>query len=151
MELINWDKSYSVGVNILDKQHKKIINIINELLTHSDANVRSEKISDLLYQLTQYAHEHFLTEEAALKMYKYPKLEEQHLDHKAYRIKIVELCMDTVDHKQEVPMELREFIYHWWKDHILISDMAYKEFFQNLPLNINEEITEDFVEEKIHF
>lgn len=145
MNKIEWDSSFSVGVRILDEQHKKIIEIINELLTHSEADVRSETISDLLYKLTQYAHDHFITEEHILSQFGYPDIETQKKDHKAYRIKIVNFCMETVDHKISVPEELKEYILTWWKSHILVDDMAYKTFFEVRETDINKELTDEFL------
>lgn len=145
METIKWDKSFSVGVDVLDQQHQKIIEIINELLEHDEISVRSETLSHLLHQLTQYAHEHFMTEEAILEKYGYNGLIQQKKDHKEYRLKVVNFCMDTVDHKKSVPLDLQEFILNWWKDHILIDDMSYKTFFEELDEDINQAITEEFM------
>lgn len=145
MDIITWDETYSVGIDLLDQQHKKIVSIINQLITHNELDVRSEAISDLLSDLTQYAHNHFLTEEAVLEKFNYDSIDDQKKEHKEYRLKIVNFCMDTVDHKISVPQNLKEYIYHWWKDHILISDMAYKPFFENLIFDINEVVKEDFL------
>lgn len=145
METINWDDSFSVGIEILDQQHQKIITIINELIKHDEMSVRSETLSNLLHQLTQYAHDHFITEEAILKKYGYSGLDKQKKDHKEYRLKVVNFCMDTVDHKKTVPKELKRFILNWWKDHILIDDMSYKAFFENLGEDVNAAITEEFM------
>lgn len=145
METINWDDSFSVGIDILDQQHQKIISIINELLEQDEISVRSETLSNLLHQLTQYAHDHFITEEAILNKYGYEGLEKQKKDHKEYRLKVVNFCMDTVDHKKTVPLDLKAFILNWWKDHILIDDMSYKPFFEGLEEDVNESITEEFM------
>lgn len=145
MDKIQWDSSYSVGVTVLDEQHQRIVEIINNLLEHSEAGVRSETISDLLYDLTQYAHDHFITEETILTKYGYTHVQKQKKDHKDYRVKIVNLCMDTVDHKTSVPNDLREYLTSWWKRHILEDDMAYKSFFENLDVDINEDLTEEFL------
>lgn len=145
MDKIQWNSSYSVGVTVLDKQHQKIIDAINNLLEHSNATVRSETISNLLSELTQYAQEHFITEESILSTYGYDKLEKQKQDHKKYRLKIVNLCMDAVDHRRSVPEDLRAYITSWWKNHILVDDMAYKSFFENLDVDINEEITNEYL------
>ena len=63
MESIIWNNNFSVGVQELDKQHKKIIEIENRLIKAKDGRIDSETIADLLSDLTKYATKHFETEE----------------------------------------------------------------------------------------
>jgi len=46
-----------------------------------------------------------------------------------YRIKVITLCQDAMSHQNSVPTELLKFIHDWWRDHILTSDMKYKDVF----------------------
>lgn len=129
MDQIVWDQSFSVGVGILDDQHKKIIRIINRLFSEPDVGVASEAISELLNDLLSYSREHFKTEEGLLEENGYPGLSAHMEAHKAYRIRAVEFCKDTMDHKSSVPGELKTFLHDWWVDHILKTDMQYSDFF----------------------
>lgn len=126
-----WDPSYSVGVEILDHQHKNIISMINALSSKSDARVYSETISELLTRLVQYASEHFKTEERLLEKYGYPDLVAHKEKHKAYRLKAVEFCSKTMAHDQSVPLELKTFLEKWWENHILEVDAEYSHFLKN--------------------
>jgi hemerythrin len=36
--MIEWDDKYSVGVSVIDKQHKKLIDIINKAITAKQHN-----------------------------------------------------------------------------------------------------------------
>ena len=128
MEKIDWNPSFSVGVKLLDEQHKRIVDMYNLLISDSEATVRSETISDLLDRLTKYATEHFRTEEQLLEEYGYPDLARQKAEHKAYRIKIVAFCQSTAIHEESVPAELLNFIRDWWINHILNTDMKYRSF-----------------------
>jgi len=125
---ITWDSSFSVGVALLDKQHRVITEVINELTNHAHAAVGSEKISDVLDKLTHYASLHFKTEEAILEQHGYLGRAEQIREHHAYRIKIATLCQETVFHKSSVSTDLIQFLRDWWVDHILVSDMQYRAF-----------------------
>ncbi len=40
--MIKWDNKYSVGISMIDEEHKKIIDIINNLPIHS--NIIDKKI-----------------------------------------------------------------------------------------------------------
>ena len=63
MEKIIWDEGFSVGVRDLDEQHKRIVTVVNTLIDMIDTKVDSEIISDTLTKMTQYASDHFKTEE----------------------------------------------------------------------------------------
>ena len=126
MERIDWNPSFSVGVKLLDEQHKRIVDTINLLISDPGATVRSEVISELLDRLTKYASDHFRTEEQLLEEYAYPDLARQKEEHKAYRIKVVTLCQATIAHENSVPADLLTFISNWWVTHILKTDMMYR-------------------------
>ncbi len=128
MELIVWSPSFSVGIAKLDEQHKKIIAMINLLRSKPEVDVRSETVSELLTRLTNYASGHFTTEEQLLVEYGYPELATHKEAHKAYRMKVVALCQDTMDRNASVPEELLRFLGDWWVNHILGADMKYSSF-----------------------
>ncbi len=129
MEKIDWNPSFSVGVALLDEQHKQIISMINLLFSDSEATVRSETISELLTRMTKYANDHFKTEEGLLEKYRYPELFDQKEKHTTYCLKVLALCQDTMDHKASVPEELLQYLVEWWVNHILKIDMKYRSFF----------------------
>ncbi len=128
MEKIYWSPSFSVGVKLLDEQHRRIVDMINMLLSDSEATVGSGTISELLTRLTSYASDHFQAEERLLEEHGYPELALQKEEHQAYLIKIAEFCQDTMSHQESVPAELLQFTMDWWKIHILESDMKYRSF-----------------------
>ena len=129
MEKIDWNPSFSVGVEVLDKQHKQIIDMINLLRSNFKVDVHSETVSELLTRLTNYASDHFATEEQLLEKYRYPELTVQKEAHKAYRMKVIALAENTLSHKASVPEELLQFLGDWWVNHILKTDMRYRPFF----------------------
>ncbi|MHC4222495.1 MAG: bacteriohemerythrin [Planctomycetota bacterium] len=130
MEKIEWDPSFSVGVKLLDTQHKQIIEMVNRLISDADTTVRSETVSELLTRLTKYANEHFQTEERLLREHGYPDLARHEERHKAFRKQVVDLCQDAMAHVDSVPEELLRFLKDWWTEHILKSDLECRSFFE---------------------
>ncbi len=131
MPVIVWNSSFSVGVAQMDAQHIRIIGLINALDGAPQATVRSEVVSDILNELTKYASEHFRCEEELLEKNGYPDLEEHRKEHRAYWQEVVRLCRDTMGHMDTVPTELMLFLRKWWVEHILNSDMGYRDFFRS--------------------
>lgn len=77
MEKILWGENFSVGVLVLDKQHQQIVMLVNTLIEMNDTKVDSEIISDTLTKMTQYASDHFRTEEQYMLDYDYPEYPSQ--------------------------------------------------------------------------
>lgn len=134
MEKILWDESFSVGVQVLDAQHKQIITIINSLLEMNEAQSGSEIISETLTKLNQYASEHFNKEEQDMLEYGYPEYSVQKKQHQEFKRKIVDFCMGAMVHKANVPMEMFTYLKSWWTNHILQEDMRYKKYFNEKGL-----------------
>lgn len=129
MEQIIWTPEFSVGVASLDEQHKRLIGMINKLVDDSGACVDSETISDILTQMTKYASMHFRAEEQLMAEHDYPGLAAHRHEHLEYRKKAVNFCLKVMDKRPETPNEIINFLFEWWTQHILHSDMKYKKFF----------------------
>lgn len=129
MEQLIWTEDFSVGVEQIDEQHQRLIRMINRLVAEPHAKTQSETVSDLLYNMTKYANEHFTTEEAMMRQCNYPQIEEHISQHRAYRKKIVAFCTATMNHVETVPDAMLHFLSEWWTDHVRTSDMAYKPYF----------------------
>lgn len=133
MDEINWSSKYSVGIGIIDEQHKRIILMINKIIKEKDANTNSEVISELITRMMQYSQEHFKTEENLLIEHDYPYFETHKSEHTAYNKKTVAFTIATPAGIEDVPQNMKEFLITWWKKHILVEDMKYKDFFSKIP------------------
>jgi hemerythrin len=130
MEKIIWNESLSVGVTEIDRQHKQLVGILNQLLGMDGVTVDSEIISDTLTRMTDYADYHFNSEEWFMQKYAYPEYKTHRKEHAAFMRKTAELAMGTMVYQKTVPTEVLEFLKTWLVEHIMVSDMKYKEFFQ---------------------
>jgi hemerythrin len=127
MKKIIWLPSYTVGDELLDGQHKKIIEMINGLIDHPDAEYTSETISDLLTSSTQYAVEHFKAEEEYMEAIRYPSLAVHRQEHKQFLVKITN-ATTLVMQKKQGPTDLLAYFKIWFVHHILYSDMKYRRY-----------------------
>ena len=134
MEQITWTEDFSVGVVKLDEQHKKLIKMINQLIAEPWTDTKSETVSNLLSEMTNYAQVHFTTEEELMRQYIYPQLEEQIAQHRAFKKKTVDFCTATMLNVGIVPETMLNYLSDWLVNHILSCDMAYKPFFRELKI-----------------
>lgn len=125
MPLITWGPSIETGIQIIDAQHKRLVEIINEL---NDAMVESrsdEMMAATMAELVDYTHTHFGTEMRLLSNHSYEQLQEHLREHKIFTDQI-EMYRDRVDAgSRSVDTALMEYLREWLVNHIRVSDRAY--------------------------
>lgn len=135
MEKVIWDETFSVGVEILDEQHKKLFKMLNTMIEAENTNVNSEIISTVLTEMRQYASEHFTLEEKYMLEYGYLDYDSHKAQHKEFIKKVSMLCIETMQQSKTVPTEILEYLKLWWTTHILKTDMQYKTLFNQMGSN----------------
>ena len=130
MEKIIWKREYSVGVERLDRQHQRIISVINKLIAKPRIFSKSGTISEVLSELNSYVSEHFLLEEQLLEENNYPSLIDHSKKHTEYGERIADFCLKSMKKNKNVHEELLSYLGEWWIGHILYEDMKYKSFFE---------------------
>ena len=124
MEKLEWKKEYSVGVEMIDEQHKMFIGIINELYVAIIEKKEKQILDDVFKQLVAYTQFHFQTEERYFDEFHYEGAEEHKMAHK-------KLCDQIADLQKregsimENPFELMDFLEDWLVDHIMGMDKKY--------------------------
>ena len=125
-DIIKWNKSFSVGIEKIDKQHKFFFKIVNKLYNIDDTNI--EELKKIIEELYDYTIYHFKSEEEYLQKVRYPHLKEHQNVHQNFVKKIKEL--KEID---EIPddIDLFEFASEWLIDHILNTDQKYAFWIMN--------------------
>ncbi|PKL84234.1 MAG: hemerythrin [Ignavibacteriae bacterium HGW-Ignavibacteriae-3] len=133
---VDWSDNYSVGIDEIDNQHKKLFDILNILIESKELRIHSKNITNTLTKMVEYANYHFQTEEKYMLKYKYPEYALHKKEHKEFIKKTGHLCMATMEGNEMVPIELLTFLESWLVNHILKTDMKLKPFF--LDKNIKQ-------------
>ena len=60
--MIEWDDKYSIGISIIDEQHKKLFGIINRTIYAKEHSNDIEELKEVLREMTDYTVTHFTTE-----------------------------------------------------------------------------------------
>ena len=126
MKDIVWDDALSVSVYEIDKDHRKLVKILNSL-NHSVAQGETPNHqAAILDELIKCTVLHFNNEERLMLMYDYDEIEE----HKAEHHKLIKSFNRTMKLQQEIlqadiPVldEDIEFLERWLTEHILTADM----------------------------
>lgn len=123
---IEWNEKYSIGISSIDGEHLRLVQIINqfnESIRKGDSRAVIVHIFDRLFE---YAIEHFENEEKMMKQQHYPDIEAHIDEHR----KLLNTLKDLNKEKNYIfPTNVSSFLNNWLIDHILTTDMKYKEYF----------------------
>lgn len=128
MAFINWDNSYSVGVAIIDNQHKRLVNIVNELNDAMGAGKGKEVLGKVLHELVQYVNTHFKTEEEYMVKYSYDEYEQHRYEHEKLTDEVKRFYEDFCANKAVLSIQIMNFLRNWLMDHILVKDKRFGKF-----------------------
>ncbi|MCY6485684.1 bacteriohemerythrin [Clostridium aestuarii] len=133
--MFKWKDEYSVGVEEINKQHKKLFALgrkLYEIVQLDDDYDHYDEIMTILDELKEYTSYHFESEEQLLNKHEYNSLEFKlhRLEHKSFINKINEYDEENIDFEQKHSiLDMLTFIEKWIQQHILKTDFQYKDFF----------------------
>lgn len=126
MEIV-WEPSFSVKVDILDKQHIKILDIMNECNKFVQEDIPGENIPEMLHALHEYTDEHFALEEDYMRKAGYFDLR-HHIELHWYFIKSVMDLEEEYQNTGQIKQKgIIRFLANWFINHILNDDSDYSE------------------------
>ena len=128
MSMIEWSESLMLGIDDIDKQHMKFLDIINDLLLAIKEKKSKEKQGEIIDKLISYAFYHFSKEERYLKEYKYPDTRNHQKEHEAFVDKLIQFKKDYDNQKITLSIDMINFMNNWWINHIKISDKKYQKY-----------------------
>lgn len=124
--MIKWKEEYSIGIELIDNQHKHLFEIGNsayELLEKDSGVYVEEKLVQVIEDLIQYTRYHFKCEEEYMIKISYPKYSEQKKEHDEFinKINSVEVNVEDINQKKYIE-ELLALIFNWILHHVLHED-----------------------------
>ncbi len=102
-----------------------MLDLLNELIDLVDEAADPERVSEIYRRLCAYALTHFSREERYLQAAGYADLARQKEEHGTFIHKLLELDHTYGPTDPRLLTDTRQFLQHWYLDHILHSDMQY--------------------------
>lgn len=121
-EIFPWNSHFETGIELIDQQHRKLVDILNRLGSHFSC-ADDVQFRHLLQDLLDYTHYHFDAEEQIWQQYfqGQPLFDNHHQAHELFFEQIQEFW-DSGDEREQDLKGLFDFLTRWLAFHILEAD-----------------------------
>lgn len=138
MSHLQWSSDLDTGIDVIDKQHHRIVDYINMLIDAHDKGDRAE-VSEVLTQLIDYTLSHFTFEESLMEEAGYPFIRAHMRVHQLF-VKRVNQYVQRFEAGEEITDELLHTLKSWLINHIRNDDNDYSELVrQNIHGSVHHE------------
>jgi len=127
---IVWSEKYDTGIELIDKQHRELVDLINQLYdaclhrgTAMDATFKKA-----MHRMVEYVRFHLSAEVEMLEKIVYPNLVEHKKQHDELIQKILKAAQDYEKGSTLVPNKFVRTLRDWVLSHIAVYDKAYAEY-----------------------
>ncbi|WP_432738518.1 bacteriohemerythrin [Maridesulfovibrio sp. FT414] len=122
MSILKWREELSVGVEVVDDEHRQLIAMINKAYD-SVENMEEEKVLiELVGEMRKYALTHFATEERLMDQYGYPGADEHRRKHNEFMITAASSDNMISKGVELEPVKIFKYLADWLRLHILNTD-----------------------------
>lgn len=130
MSVISWQDKFSVGVEEFDRDHKILLDLINQFHDAYAMGKGVEALEPVFQTLLDYTQTHFRREEELMQRHGFPDLESHRIAHRDLADEVGGLHGRYLSSRNPaLCIEMLAFLNNWLRFHILETDMAYKDFF----------------------
>ncbi len=127
-QFVEWKDDYSVGIDSIDQQHKKLLNLINQLQTAVDYSTGDQFEREALDELVDYTKTHFTYEEGLMRDNDYPDFEPHKAQHEKMFKKVEEVLAEYEQDHDTAMANAAEYLKDWLINHINGTDKEYSSY-----------------------
>jgi hemerythrin len=128
-----WTSNLNTGIETIDKQHKMIVEYINQLDDAKAGGINNSLVAKVIDKLVGYTVSHFKYEERLLEEANYPFLKAHRNVHEIF-IKRLNDYQERLRLGENISEELHAMMFNWLFGHIKHDDMDYVAIVGNLSL-----------------
>ncbi|MCU7959267.1 MAG: bacteriohemerythrin [gamma proteobacterium symbiont of Bathyaustriella thionipta] len=123
MAKLEWSSDLDTGIHVIDKQHRRIVDYINQL-DHAARNHSREEVAAVLDQLVDYTLSHFTFEEGLMEEAGYPFVNAHKKVHKLFVRRVADY-QQRFKIGEDISEELLTTLKTWLINHIRNDDDDY--------------------------
>lgn len=124
--LIEWGDNLKIGLNTIDKEHEKLVGLINDLYDGFQYGKGKDVVGRVLDELIDYTVYHFGHEEKIFADSHYPDTLNHKKEHEAFVKKVRDVREKFMNNQAGgMSQEIMAFLKSWLTNHILGTDKKY--------------------------
>jgi len=122
--VMGWTEDLSVGVDLIDKQHKVWFDKANQLFDAGKSGKAKEFIAQMLQFLDEYTQMHFRDEEKYMLSIHYPEYATQKALHTNFIAELTKLKKDYAESGSNIAVIINanQMVINWLVNHISTQD-----------------------------
>jgi len=139
MEQVQWDDNLSIGVDLIDEQHKALIQRLNDVHKAADVQQGPMEITRTLGFLEEYTEYHFSEEEKHMQENNYPGLEIQQQEHQKFKDLLKKFGEEFKEEGATVNLaeDIKNLLANWLIKHISGIDKEFGSFLKEKNIEIS--------------
>ncbi|MCW1981470.1 hemerythrin [Xanthomonas arboricola] len=123
MALLIWQDDLNTGIEVIDHQHRRLVETINHLQV-AQTSLQRLAVSDVIDELIDYTLSHFAFEEELMEEAGYPFSHAHQRVHAVFAKRVDDYRL-RFQAGEDVSDELRNMLSRWLFNHIRGDDQAY--------------------------
>ena len=127
--LMPWTSQLATGVRFVDEQHRKLVDMINDLYKAMKSGQGKAVIEKLLDDLANYTVYHFDAEEKIFHKLHYAETSGHIKIHEELKAKVISFINRYKTGSENISMDLMNFLKDWLENHICKTDKRYVKTF----------------------
>lgn len=120
---MEWNETYNIGIEVIDNQHRQILDYINALEQVKNTGQR-DKIKEVLEDLIDYTQSHFSFEENLLEQVSYQYLPSHRGIHELFVKRLNDYRL-KFEKGEAIENDLYRLLSKWLINHIQHDDQDY--------------------------
>ncbi|MGK7345099.1 MAG: bacteriohemerythrin [Candidatus Nitrospinota bacterium M3_3B_026] len=125
-EIITWDeRAFTVFVPEMDAQHRRLVNLVNELYSAKLAGKSRQALGHVLDSLVDYTKTHFAAEEKLQRDVGFPESDSHKKVHEDLIAQVGRFYNEFKAGRQAISDEIMGFLMDWLVNHIQKDDRKY--------------------------
>ncbi|ABK42721.1 methyl-accepting chemotaxis sensory transducer [Magnetococcus marinus MC-1] len=126
-----WKPNMSVGVQIFDQDHRRLVSYINRLELAHRAGQSKTALERVLRALTDYTLIHFRREEKMMTESNYPGVQAHKAQHTKLEDQVADYNRRMLQEESHITEEVLTFLKGEFLDHIMRTDHEYSDHFRS--------------------
>ena len=135
MEKIVWEARFNLQIDIIDDQHRRLVDLMNRLIEIKGKDPSGEGVVEALGEMTNYLGDHFDTEEQMMIDHGYPEIDAHREEHQNFVAQTAYYIATYRESGVSLEKDILMFLQEWLIDHIQKTDQDFGRYVNKIREN----------------